>query len=148
LAPVERGLAGGVPCLQQPPALMFDLHRTSLFDKGQTTVSRVTITPIEVSCEPDLASVDIASLLQALSDPVRLTIVRQLDEAGSDGLTCGQLDVPVGKSTCSHHLKVLLHAGVTAEREEGTRKHVRLRRDELDARFPGVVGSVLGAVSR
>jgi DNA-binding transcriptional ArsR family regulator len=147
LAPVERGLAGGVPCLQQPPAVMFDLDRTSLFDEGQTSVSRVTPTPTEVSCEPDLATVDIASLLQALSDPVRLTIVRQLDEAGSDGLTCGQLDLPVGKSTCSHHLKVLLHAGVTTEREEGTRKYVRLRREELDGRFPGVLGSVLGAVS-
>jgi DNA-binding transcriptional ArsR family regulator len=108
-------------------------------------MSRVTLTPTELSCEPDLAAVDIASLLQALSDPVRLTIVRQLDEAGTDGLTCGQLDVPIGKSTCSHHLKVLLHAGVTAEREEGTRKYVRLRRDELDARFPGVVGSVLAS---
>ena len=108
-------------------------------------MSRVTITPTELTCEPDLSTVDIAALLHALSDPVRLTIVRQLDEAGTDGLTCGQLDIPVGKSTCSHHLKVLLHAGVTAEREEGTRKYVRLRRDELDARFPGVVGSVLAS---
>jgi DNA-binding transcriptional ArsR family regulator len=124
---------------------MFDVHRTSLFDHCQTTVSRVTLTPTELTCEPDLSAVDIAGLLQALSDPVRLTIVRQLDEAGSDGLTCGQLDIPVGKSTCSHHLKVLLHAGVTAEREEGTRKYVRLRREELDERFPGVMGSVLGA---
>jgi DNA-binding transcriptional ArsR family regulator len=126
---------------------MFDQHRTFLFYDCQTTVPRVTLTPTEISCEPDLATVDIASLLQALSDPVRLTIVRQLDEAGSDGLTCGQLDLPVGKSTCSHHLKVLLHAGVTAEREAGTRKYVRLRRDELDERFPGVIGSVLDAVS-
>ena len=125
---------------------MFDAHRTSLFYDCQTIVSRVTLTPIELTCEPDLSAVDIASLLQALSDPVRLTIVRQLDEAGSDGLTCGQLDIPVGKSTCSHHLKVLLRAGVTAEREEGTRKHVRLRREELDERFPGVIGSVLASV--
>jgi DNA-binding transcriptional ArsR family regulator len=124
---------------------MFDGHRTSLFDHCQTTVSRVTLTPTELTCEPDLSTVDIASLLQALSDPVRLTIVRQLDDAGSDGLTCGQLDIPVGKSTCSHHLKVLLHAGVTAEREEGTRKYVRLRREELDERFPGVIGSVLAS---
>ena len=104
--------------------------------------------PTELTCEqPDLATIDVATLLHALSDPVRLAIVRQLDEAGDPGLTCGQLDIPVGKSTCSHHLKVLLHAGITAEREEGTRKYVRLRRDELDQRFPGVVGSVLGAVS-
>ena len=83
-------------------------------------------------------AVDVARVL-------RVRLVHQLDEAGSDGLTCGQLDLPVGKSTCSHHLKVLLHAGVTTEREEGTRKYVRLRRDELDARFPGVVGSVLAS---
>jgi len=104
--------------------------------------------PTELTCEqPDLAAIDIATLLQALSDPVRLEIVRQLDAAAGEGLTCGQLELPVGKSTCSHHLKVLLHAGVTTEREEGTRKYVRLRRDELDGRFPGVLGSVLGAVS-
>jgi DNA-binding transcriptional ArsR family regulator len=104
--------------------------------------------PIELTCEqPDLATIDIATLLQALSDPVRLEIVRQLDGAASVELTCGQLELPVGKSTCSHHLKVLFHAGVTTEREEGTRKYVRLRRDELDGRFPGVIGSVLGAVS-
>jgi DNA-binding transcriptional ArsR family regulator len=110
-------------------------------------MSRVTPIPTELACEqPDLASVDVATLLHALSDPVRLEIVRQLDDASSEGLTCGQLQLPVGKSTCSHHLKVLLHAGVTAEREEGTRKFLRLRRDELDGRFPGVIGSVLGAV--
>jgi DNA-binding transcriptional ArsR family regulator len=110
-------------------------------------MSQVTPIPTELTCEqPDLASVDVATLLQALSDPVRLEIVRQLDEA-SEGLTCGQLQLPVGKSTCSHHLKVLLHAGVTAEREEGTRKFLRLRREELDGRFPGVIGSVLGAVN-
>jgi DNA-binding transcriptional ArsR family regulator len=105
-------------------------------------------TPTELTCEqPDLAAIDIATVLQALSDPVRLEIVRQLDAASSEGLTCGQLQLPVGKSTCSHHLKVLLHAGVTTEREEGTRKYVRLRRDELDRRFPGVIGSVVDAVS-
>jgi DNA-binding transcriptional ArsR family regulator len=105
-------------------------------------------TPTELTCEqPDLSTVDIATVLQALADPVRLDIVRQLDAASSDGLTCGQLQLPVGKSTCSHHLKVLLHAGVTTEREEGTRKYVRLRRDELDRRFPGVIGSVVDAVS-
>jgi DNA-binding transcriptional ArsR family regulator len=104
--------------------------------------------PTELTCEqPDLATVDVATLLHALSDPVRLAIVRQLDEASDPGLTCGQLDIPVGKSTCSHHLKVLLNAGVTTEREEGTRKYVRLRRDELDDRFPGVVRSVLDAIS-
>jgi DNA-binding transcriptional ArsR family regulator len=96
--------------------------------------------------EPELpesgeTEADIAAVLQALSDPVRLEIVRQL--AASQELSCGQLEVPVGKSTCSHHLKVLSTAGVIAEREEGVRKFMRLRRAELDRRFPGLLDSVL-----
>ena len=85
-------------------------------------------------------------MLQALSDPVRLEIVRQLAGCGEGGeLTCGELELPVGKSTCSHHLKTLSSAGVIAEREEGTRKHLCLRRAELERRFPGLIESVLRA---
>jgi hypothetical protein len=45
-------------------------------------------------------------------------------------------------STC---LKVLLRSGLPVEREQGTRKFVRLRREELDARFPSLLASVLQA---
>lgn len=92
-------------------------------------------------------SSDIADVLHSLSDPVRLEIVRQLAEQPEGGeLTCGQLEVPVGKSTCSHHLKNLACAGVTAEREEGTRKYIRLQREELERRYPGLIDSVLRAL--
>jgi DNA-binding transcriptional ArsR family regulator len=97
---------------------------------------------------PDLASIDVLTVLQALSDPVRLEIVRQLASCDSDGkgeLTCGQIDLPVVKSTTTHHLKTLASAGITADREEGTRKYVHLRRDELEERFPGLIESVLRA---
>jgi DNA-binding transcriptional ArsR family regulator len=89
---------------------------------------------------------DIASVLASLADPVRLEIIRQIEATGE--VSCGQLDVPVGKSTCSHHLKSLSAAGVIAEREEGTRKYLSLRREELDRRFPGLLDSVLGATKR
>jgi DNA-binding transcriptional ArsR family regulator len=93
--------------------------------------------------------VDVVTVLQALSDPVRLEIVRQVAAQGPEGeLSCGQLEVPVGKSTCSHHLRTLNCAGVTAEREEGTRKFIRLQRDELDRSYPGLIDSVLRAVER
>lgn len=95
---------------------------------------------------PDLAGVDVLTVLEALSDPVRLDIVRQLavcPEAA--GVTCGKLELPVSKSTGSHHLKILARAGLTLEREVGTSKYIRLRRDELDERFPGLLASVLGA---
>jgi DNA-binding transcriptional ArsR family regulator len=97
---------------------------------------------------PDLAAIDISTVLQALSDPVRLEIVRQLAGCGEGGeLTCGQLELPVTKSTGSHHLKTLSRAGVIAEREQGTRKHLCLRRADLDRRFPGLIDSVLRAAN-
>jgi DNA-binding transcriptional ArsR family regulator len=95
---------------------------------------------------PDLATIDVATVLQALSDPVRLEIVRQLAGCtGAGELSCGQIDLPVTKSTASHHLKTLHAAGVIAYREEGTRKFVRLRRAELEQRFPGLLAAVLSA---
>ncbi len=97
---------------------------------------------------PDLAGVDIVTVLQALSDPVRLEIVRQLAGCGAPGeLSCGQIELPVTKSTASHHLKALSCAGIIAAREEGTRKYVWLRRADLDRRFPGLIDSVLCAAS-
>jgi DNA-binding transcriptional ArsR family regulator len=102
--------------------------------------------PPTATTGPDLARVDVATVLQALADPVRLEIVRQLGNcAPRDELSCGELELPVAKSTGSHHLKVLAAAGVLAEREEGTRKYLRLRRDDLERRFPGLIDSVLKA---
>lgn len=100
---------------------------------------------------PDLAEIDVVTVLQALADPVRLEIVRQLADcecSATGELSCGQIELPVGKSTASHHLKALCGAGITTEREEGTRKYIRLRRDELDQRFPGLLDAVLTAAER
>ena len=86
-------------------------------------------------------------VLQALSDPVRLEIVRQLARCDGGELGCGAVVVPVSKSTASHHFKALLNAGVIAERGEGTRKFFQLRRAELDEQFPGLIDSVLRATA-
>ena len=94
------------------------------------------------------ATTDVVTVLQALSDPVRLEIVRQLADCGGAGeMTCGEIQVPVGKSTASHHLKILAAAGITADREAGTRKYVHLQRDALEERFPGLLDSVLRAAN-
>ena len=86
-------------------------------------------------------------VLQALSDPVRLEIVRQLAGCNGGELGCGAVVIPVSKSTASHHFKALLNAGVIAERGEGTRKFLLLRRAELDEQFPGLIDSVLRATA-
>ena len=98
----------------------------------------------------DEASADasVLEVLQALSDPVRLDIVRQLAAAEHPGeLMCREIRLSVTKSTASHHLKILARAGITAEREAGTAKYLSLRRDDLDRRFPGLLDSVLRAAN-
>jgi DNA-binding transcriptional ArsR family regulator len=88
----------------------------------------------------------LVDILHALSDPVRLQIVCYLDRA--DGiLPCGAIQLPVGKSTKSHHFRVLREAGVTTTHVDGTRRYNTLRRDDLDARFPGLLDAVLSAAA-
>jgi DNA-binding transcriptional ArsR family regulator len=51
----------------------------------------------------------------------------------------------VAKSTCTHHFRVLREAGVISQREVGTARVNSLRREDLDARFPGLLRTVLDA---
>ena len=90
---------------------------------------------------PPTASLVLTCVLQALGDPVRLQIVRDLADGAER--TCGTFDCGVSKATRSHHFRVLREAGVTVTRAEGTHRHVALRRDDLDARFPGLLDAVL-----
>ena len=83
-------------------------------------------------------------MLHALSDPVRLRIVAAL-AATAEQPSCGSFDLPVTKSTCTHHFKVLRDAGVISQRLQGTARLNSLRREDLDARFPGLLASVLQA---
>jgi DNA-binding transcriptional ArsR family regulator len=94
----------------------------------------------------DAHDVPLVVVLAALADPVRLEIVRAL--AATDGeLACGQIPVSVGKSTMSHHFKILREAGIVETREDGTRRLQRLRRTDLETRFPGLLDSVLRAAA-
>jgi DNA-binding transcriptional ArsR family regulator len=95
---------------------------------------------------PRREALDLGAVLHALSDPVRLRIVATL-AGGHDAPTCGSFDLPVTKSTCTHHFKVLREAGVIEQRQEGRTRLNTLRRDDLDARFPGLLESVLGAAA-
>lgn len=83
-------------------------------------------------------------VLAALSDPVRLRIVRALAQAPA-GRACGTFDLPVTKSTASHHFRVLREAGVIRQQERGRTRHTTLRRAELERRFPGLLDAVLTA---
>jgi DNA-binding transcriptional ArsR family regulator len=95
---------------------------------------------------PITEQLSLPGVLHALSDPVRLEIVRAL--AGGVETSCGELGVPVSKSTLSHHLKVLRDAGVTQTRAVGVHRFVSLRAGDVEARFPGLLGCVLEQGSR
>ena len=97
---------------------------------------------------PAIEPADLPTILHALSDPMRLEMVRQLACCGDAGeMSCGQISLPISKSTASHHFKLLLEAGVVGERGEGTRKYLHLRRDAVEARYPGLLDSVLNAIA-
>ncbi len=114
-----------------------------MFDARQTKIDGP---PVELH-HPDASELDLPSLLNALSDPVRLEIVRSL--ACSTGeLPCKAIELPVSKATASHHFKVLRLAGVIVQHDEGTKRISSLRRDDLEERFPGLLDSVLRAAQR
>ena len=77
---------------------------------------------------------------------VRLKIVAAL--AGGDGeLSCGSFEVPVTKSTCTHHFRILREAGVIHQRQVGTSRLNTLRREDLEARFPGLLETIVQAAA-
>ncbi len=94
---------------------------------------------------PAAAEIELAAVLHALSDPIRLKIVAALAPGGER--TCSSIDLPVVKSTCTHHFRVLREAGVIRVRLEGKTRLNSLRRAELEQRFPGLVDAVLGAAA-
>jgi DNA-binding transcriptional ArsR family regulator len=87
------------------------------------------------------------AVLHALSDPIRLEIVRTLasglERSCGDFHGLGGVTVP----TLSYHLRVLREAGVTRSRVDGKHRYVSLRRDDLDARFPGVLDPIMAAAA-
>ncbi|NSC25626.1 helix-turn-helix transcriptional regulator [Streptomyces albus subsp. chlorinus] len=93
--------------------------------------------------QPDLATVEIGTVLQALADPVRLQIVRLLSTLGE--APCGGLDLPVKRSTVSHHLRTLRESGLVETHLRGNTRVSRIRAEELEERFPGLLTSVLDA---
>ncbi|OFS15828.1 helix-turn-helix transcriptional regulator [Kytococcus sp. HMSC28H12] len=93
---------------------------------------------------PDAADLSLARVLAALSDSTRLEMVRRL----SDGMEHDSLDLAddLPRSTLTYHTRMLREAGVTWTRGEGRACLIRLRRDDLDALFPGVLGAVIDNV--
>lgn len=85
-------------------------------------------------------------VLYALSDPVRLEIVRLA--AKHPQLPCNRFLTEIPKSSLSHHWRVLREAGVIRQEGQGTSKLNSLRSSELESRFPGLLTAVLSAAGK
>lgn len=93
---------------------------------------------------PAREEIRLEGVLHALADPMRLCVVRELDR-GDGELSCSHFDLPITKSTTTHHFRVLRESGVIRQGYRGTAKLNGLRRDDLDALFPGLLDAVLAA---
>ncbi|HZX02529.1 ArsR/SmtB family transcription factor [Kribbella sp.] len=94
--------------------------------------------------QPERGEIRVEAVLQALGEPVRLTIVRALADHPA-GVCCGEIELPVTASTRAHHLKILREAGVISTHTDGTRRVSLLRRDDLENLYPGLLTGVLSA---
>jgi DNA-binding transcriptional ArsR family regulator len=94
---------------------------------------------------PRREDIRLESVLQALSDPVRLLIVRTLAESPPSKRACGTFGLPVSKSTASHHFRVLREAGVIHQHHRGRERLIELRQEDLNSRFPGLLDSIVAA---
>lgn len=95
---------------------------------------------------PARDEIRLAGVLHALSDPVRLRVVSELAAADAE-LSCSYFDLPVTKSTSTHHFRVLRESGVIQQVYRGTAKMNGVRRDDLDALYPGLLDGVLTAAA-
>ena len=93
---------------------------------------------------PNTADIQLDAVLAALSDPVRRLIACRLS-ACTDEQACLAFELPVSKSTASHHFRVLREAGVIRQEYEGTSIMNSLRREDLEQRFPGLLQAVFDA---
>jgi DNA-binding transcriptional ArsR family regulator len=112
-------------------------------NEGGREIISMSVEIDEILEMPAAGELELSDVLNALSDPVRLRIVRELAAGGEQA--CGAMPLGVSASTRSHHFKILREAGLTVTRLHGTQRLVSLRRDDLDRRFPGLLAAVLSA---
>lgn len=89
-----------------------------------------------------------AQIFEALSEPIRMQIVRQI--ASADELACTTLDetLPVSKSTISYHIKILSHAQLISVRKDGRYYHYRLRGEVFEHYLPTFLDRMVGSGKR
>jgi DNA-binding transcriptional ArsR family regulator len=99
---------------------------------------------------PTREQIELPMVLDCLSDPTRLAIVFTLagNHEGVRELRCGDFNAFSGKSNLAYHFAKLREAGLIETRIVGTTRYQRLRRNDLDARFPGLLDAIITSAAR
>ncbi|QIP05858.1 ArsR/SmtB family transcription factor [Bradyrhizobium symbiodeficiens] len=98
---------------------------------------------------PTREQIELPMVLDCLSDPIRLAIVCQLaQQERVSELCCGDFYSLAGKSNLAYHFAKLRECGLMLTRVAGTNRFMRLRREDLDARFPGLLDAVIKSASK
>jgi DNA-binding transcriptional ArsR family regulator len=97
---------------------------------------------VKVYDHPSIHSITLPVVMQALSDPWRIAIIRDLIVKNRP-LACNEVPLDVSKATRSHHFEVLRNAGLIATEVEGTKCMSSLRKQEIDKKYPGLLELVL-----
>jgi ArsR family transcriptional regulator, arsenate/arsenite/antimonite-responsive transcriptional repressor len=100
------------------------------------------IATLTASCPPLLAGPldsseadNLAAALRVLADPARLRLLSLIQAQPSGEACVCHLTAPLGLSqpTVSHHLKVLLQAGLVEREQRGSWAYFRVREEPLAA---------------
>lgn len=92
---------------------------------------------------PAVEDIDLSAVLAALADPMRRRVVLELAQDPGTERLCSSFELPVAKSTRTHHWRVLREAGLVWQRDAGNRLLMQLRHDDLQQRFPGLLDTLL-----
>jgi DNA-binding transcriptional ArsR family regulator len=98
---------------------------------------------MRIVTHPSSEQLDLSLILDTLSDPIRRKIVVRLASCGS--AACSSFADFAPKTNLSYHFTRLREAGLIRVRQEGTQRFTSLRLDDLEARFPGILPSVIQA---
>ena len=87
---------------------------------------------MHIDMSMDRASDRLVKVAKALGDPTRLELLRRISAAGE--MCCKDLVTlfPVSQATVSHHLKILVDAGLVAVRRQGQFGWYSLRPSAVD----------------
>lgn len=98
---------------------------------------------VDAEGHPERAEMELGAVLSALGDPLRRKVIHDLmhDDSGAER-TCTSFGLQVSKSTRTHHFRVLREAGLVRQVDRGNMRGVTLRRDDVEQRFPGLLGLV------